>query len=500
METLTIQNFKYGLDTRREQLISLPGTLITCQDGHITQGGEIAKRKAFVQTADCGMLDGNGDTGTFGIQRTQVGLFVFGSALPRTSGLVGYYGQGAYPRLVTDIPVAVKYAIAFHPAMDMENMLVYYPDAVVGGTAYDRTKHRVTSIVWSTSFNGKPFFCAKFADGLYALFYDYDLVSTDTVIPYYYSRRVAQSTDGIIFTQGTAAFLVDDVMRIFQGYKATVPPSHGDARFPDWVADNSLIASGQVIVKSPAGVSFGLVPTLSNTARRIGFSNIGSGDSGITGTPARFGFTITAAATGDHITIAVPGDKNSTTAINLLSSWALPTIASTTAAATAIVNAINEFTSSHGYYAYQSANTFAIYSPPDWGNFTGTITWTLTGTLTFTTGATVAGPLNAVLTSLNISGASDNNHFSVQSENAQLRIYGGSGNYTVTWEAVDNPHGINIGNKASATTNFGLILPFANTQIVGTFRAKILDSSTGGSSTFSPTLVVTLTRGKVTST
>lgn len=495
METLTIQNFKYGLDTRREQLISLPGTLITCQDGHITQGGEIAKRKAFVQTANCGILDSNGDTGTFGIQRTQVGLFVFGSALPKGSLYAGYYGLGDQPLLVSDVPVAVKYAWAIHPVIDYENFA--YPSS----TDYDRTKHRMTSLVWSTSFNGKPFLCAKFADGLYVLYYDYDVVSGDsTALTYYYCRRVGQSTDGIIFSQGTASYLVSDLIRIFKGYDTNVPPSHGDARFPDWFVDNSLIASGQVVVKSPSGLSFGFVPTLSNTARRIGLTNVGSGDAGTPGTPARFGFTITAATAGDTITIAVSGDANSATSINLLTAWVLPTIASTTAAATAIVNAINEFTSSHGYYAYASANTFAIYSPPDWGNFTGTITWTLTGTLALTSGATVAGPLNVVAESLSISGQSDNNNFLVQSENVQLRIFGGSGSYTITWEPVDNPHEINIGNKSSATTNFGHILPFRDTQITGTFRAKVLDSSAGGAAAFSPTIVVTLTRGKVTST
>lgn len=82
MKAFRIQNFKYGLDTRREQLTSQPGTLLTGENLEITPGGEAAKRKAFSLNGDTGILDSNSDTGTFGLEVTGAGLIVFGSALP----------------------------------------------------------------------------------------------------------------------------------------------------------------------------------------------------------------------------------------------------------------------------------------------------------------------------------------------------------------------------------------------------------------------------------
>ena len=67
-----IANFRYGLDTRRAELVSIPGTLQTLNNAHINQGGEIEKRKAFVEldmTLNC-----------FGLEGTDAGLLTFGSA------------------------------------------------------------------------------------------------------------------------------------------------------------------------------------------------------------------------------------------------------------------------------------------------------------------------------------------------------------------------------------------------------------------------------------
>ena len=86
MKAFKIQNFKYGLDTRREQLTSQPGTLLTAENGEITPGGEFQKRKAFVLDQDTSVLDSGGDTGTFGLEVTSVGKVIFGSALAHTRG------------------------------------------------------------------------------------------------------------------------------------------------------------------------------------------------------------------------------------------------------------------------------------------------------------------------------------------------------------------------------------------------------------------------------
>lgn len=72
MEHITIQNFKYGLDSRKSELTSQPGTLVKCENAHINQGGEVEKRKGFV-------LQGTLPVGCFGLQETNNGIFTFGS-------------------------------------------------------------------------------------------------------------------------------------------------------------------------------------------------------------------------------------------------------------------------------------------------------------------------------------------------------------------------------------------------------------------------------------
>ena len=69
MPYLLIDNFIGGLDTRKSALTSPPGTLQRLNDCVITPGGEIAKRKAFVQVADL--------TGTFGLAATESTLYAF---------------------------------------------------------------------------------------------------------------------------------------------------------------------------------------------------------------------------------------------------------------------------------------------------------------------------------------------------------------------------------------------------------------------------------------
>lgn len=88
MPYLTIENFKYGLDTRRGELTSQAGILATCENGHVNQGGEIDKRKAFVLDASVLLNDSNGDSGCFWFEVSSAGKTVFGSALPSTSGYV----------------------------------------------------------------------------------------------------------------------------------------------------------------------------------------------------------------------------------------------------------------------------------------------------------------------------------------------------------------------------------------------------------------------------
>jgi hypothetical protein len=81
-----IDDFAGGLDTRKSALTSPAGTLQRLNDCVITPGGEIAKRKAFVQVADL--------TGTFGLAATEANLYAFTRGVAVTPPSSGVSGVG----------------------------------------------------------------------------------------------------------------------------------------------------------------------------------------------------------------------------------------------------------------------------------------------------------------------------------------------------------------------------------------------------------------------
>ena len=51
MPYILVEDFRNGLDARRMNVTSTPGSLVTLTNAHITRGGEIEKRNAFVELA-----------------------------------------------------------------------------------------------------------------------------------------------------------------------------------------------------------------------------------------------------------------------------------------------------------------------------------------------------------------------------------------------------------------------------------------------------------------
>lgn len=124
MPQLIITNFKAGLDTRRSELSSSPGTLQVLTNGHINEGGECEKRKSF--TLNTTLPSGVGYT--YGFLPTESSIYVFGSATSETVG---------------SLPSPYTYQQLVHP---------------------DAT-HTMTGVVSNTLFSGNPFVAAKFSDG-----------------------------------------------------------------------------------------------------------------------------------------------------------------------------------------------------------------------------------------------------------------------------------------------------------------------------------------------
>lgn len=90
MAYLSIQDFKYGMDRRRERVAGTPGTLWTLENAHITRGADIERCKKFVSTYAL-------PAGTRGLTSLRKQLFAFGSADLAASMPLGV----AYQRLTS---------------------------------------------------------------------------------------------------------------------------------------------------------------------------------------------------------------------------------------------------------------------------------------------------------------------------------------------------------------------------------------------------------------
>lgn len=129
MPYVIIEDFSGGLDSRRLSVAASPGTLMELVNAHITRGGEIEKRKAFVSTYDL-------PSGTKGLASVKSDIYVFGSDV-EPAGL----------------PSGVKYQRLQAP----------------GGP--DLTK----VLSWDT-YAGKLYVSAEFSDGTVHHFYDEDRI------------------------------------------------------------------------------------------------------------------------------------------------------------------------------------------------------------------------------------------------------------------------------------------------------------------------------------
>src|SRR6185295_14245662 len=129
MPYIIVENFQYGLDTRRSQLVSKVGSLAQLTNGHINQGGEVEKSKVFQNFAtppNCFGLEWNIPLGGYR-------FVTFGSVVDPTDPL----GLIAYQRL-------------------------RHPDSTTA----------MAEVVHSTIFNNKTFVLAKYTDGRTFAFYD----------------------------------------------------------------------------------------------------------------------------------------------------------------------------------------------------------------------------------------------------------------------------------------------------------------------------------------
>lgn len=118
MTYLVIDDFRQGMDRRKDRISGAPGALWDGINGHITRGGEFERRKKFVKKYVL-------PVGTFGMAQINKQLYVFGSA-----------------SLPANIPAGVNYQQLAHTA-----------------TA------NMSEIIDATSFGGKVYAVAAFDNG-----------------------------------------------------------------------------------------------------------------------------------------------------------------------------------------------------------------------------------------------------------------------------------------------------------------------------------------------
>jgi hypothetical protein len=220
MSYQVITDFRQGLDARKYKLALPPGTLLQCDNAHITQGGEIEKRKAFVQVSIPAAYTGI----HYGMQPAADGIYLFGTTLvvqatatrdrvanvarlklPFASGtfIVGnvvnisgvggtaYNGNGIVITAVTNAAGDqwISYAsVAGNEALNTVDTggqvilaanvlpapLIYeiLPNAnTYGGVLSWSFGPAMTAVLSSTIFSGAPFALAKYSDGSIYPFY-----------------------------------------------------------------------------------------------------------------------------------------------------------------------------------------------------------------------------------------------------------------------------------------------------------------------------------------
>lgn len=464
LERFIIQNFRYGLDTRREQLVSQPGTLAVIQNAHIDVGGEIDKRKAFTATGATLKLP----AGTYGFQDTDTGAMVFGSASPGSIGT---------------LPTGVVYQQLQSPFTDLT----------------------MTGVVFSTAYRGKAFVIATFSDG----------VETGTYV-FYNGALVSQITDGVVgITAPNVPELPQNLATDLAGIVNRVTDTH-DLGSLGWLADanktsnqpsdntgyHETALNGSVLVMSPPGIHF--TPTITNNnsvSGTLGVKLIDQNYKGVSAVASYTAFKINAGTTGDNIQVSAPKQKGSQSPAFDLTNGNVPFNASLGQTATDVATAINNNTFVTGYTAIANnvSAVVTVYAPPSFGLFTLNLVVTTTGTMTTTNSGVTPG--NQFVITFNPSTVDV-----IQIANFPKRVYGNVstasqgaiGTVTYLWEEVDvngtlspGASGIAMAYTDSSGNIFSAFLG-VNTAKQGYFRLTATDSGAASGSPWKQILSVRL--------
>ena len=254
----SLTNFKYGVDSRRSKLASMPGSLRVGTDGHINQGGSFEQRNAFTRV-------GAWPSNVYGLEITSNGLVVFGS-ISTPAGL----------------PSGVSYVRCQHPS---------------------DTTQAMTQILCSCSFGGYAWCAAKFAN--------------NDVFIYYNGTIVPASMNGKVLTTKTSNQQVAQQLYDFLntsyfssvGIQAAAPVANGSAYYVD------IYGAPGVTLSFPT-------PSVTNGGGGTGALStqlISNASYGTAATSANFKFLCSMGTTGTLASIKASTDNGATFGVDLLS-------------------------------------------------------------------------------------------------------------------------------------------------------------------------------------
>ena len=145
MPYVLVEDFRGGLDSRRTNVTSVPGSLVQLTNAHITRGGEIEKRRAFVKLADL-------PSDTMGLAAAGGQIYTFGSAAPSAI------------TFASGTPSNISYIQLQHPT-----------DAGISGTS---NTIPMTELLGVDFFDGFVYSSARFSDGRIYHFWEGQTTST----------------------------------------------------------------------------------------------------------------------------------------------------------------------------------------------------------------------------------------------------------------------------------------------------------------------------------
>jgi len=348
----------------------------------VNAGGELEKRKAFTLFATL-------PTGAFGLEYTSAGWVTFGSQTE-----AGIDPEG------TLAAAGITYQRLRHP------IELYHGDST----------YQMTSVVFSTVFDGNAFVIATFAD--------------DSTFLYYNGTLVGASWGGTVYTGwATTTAQAQDLKRLLEalGYTVTLID-------PD---DVSLYLDTAPLVR--------LTPNLDWSTAGDGYMGatlIGQDGAPTAAVAASRTFTITAGSTSSGtLTLTAPesvGGDDIT--IGTITTTGVKT---PTECATLITAAVNDLTWATGYSAASNAAVVTVYAPVSFGAFTSNLHVTYTGDITADSSGSTTGAMKLTLTP----GTVDVYDISATAKNLSDTLYTSlsgvyTGPVTFKWEFVENGDGI----------------------------------------------------------